>query len=194
MMVIVMKSVLVISKSDEVAAPLVELMRGEHYHDVSSVFSVQQARSAVRERDFDVIVINTPIQDSGGIDLSVELAKNSHSGVFVLMKSDVYEKCRDGVEENCVFAVQKPVNRAAFHQCLRIWEISKNRLLNLESENLKLKHQVEEMKIINRAKCTLMQCLTMSEQQAHRYIEKQAMDMRISRLQVAQRVLSTYEL
>ena len=50
------------------------------------------------------------------------------------------------------------------------------------------------MKIINRAKFTLMQCLTMSEEQAHRYLEKQAMDMRISKLDVARRVLSTYEL
>ena len=90
--------------------------------------------------------------------------------------------------------MKKPLNRTVFHQCLRIWEISYGRLLKLQTENQGLKSQLEEIKIIDRAKCALMQCLTMSEKQAHRYLEKQAMDMRISRLQVAQRVLSTYEL
>ncbi|WP_255882962.1 MULTISPECIES: ANTAR domain-containing response regulator [unclassified Ruminococcus] len=189
-----MKSVLVISRTDALAAPLKELMQSEGYSDVSTACSTQQAKALMRERSFDVVIINTPILDGGGIDLSVELVSCSRSGVFVLMKSDVYEKCCDAVEEKGVFAMQKPLNRAVFHQCLKIWEISKNRLFSLESENLQLKHKVEEMKVINRAKCTLMQCLTMSEQQAHRYIEKQAMDMRISRFQVAQRVLSTYEL
>lgn len=194
MMVIVVKSVLIISKTDEIAQPLKELMQSEGYGDISSVCNTQQAQASVNGRDFDVIIINTPILDCGGIDLAVELTGRSKAGIFVLMKSDVYDKCCDTLEEKGVFAVKKPLNRAGFHQCLKIWEISKKRLLSLESENLKLKNQVEEIKIINRAKCTLMQCLTMSEQQAHRYIEKQAMDMRISRFQVAQRVLSTYEL
>lgn len=194
MMVIDMKSVLIISKSDEVSQPLKELMSSEGYGDISLAYSAEQARKCVGERDFDVIIINTPILDGGGIDLSVELTECSQAGIFVLMKGEVYEKLCDAVEAKGVFALQKPLNRAGFHQCLKIWEISKKRLLSLENENLKLKNQVEEIKIINRAKCTLMQCLTMSEQQAHRYIEKQAMDMRISRFQVAQRVLSTYEL
>ena len=36
--------------------------------------------------------------------------------------------------------------------------------------------------------------LNMTEQQAHRYIEKQSMDMRQSRLITAQKILKTYEL
>lgn len=189
-----MKSVLIISKTEKAFAPLEELMKSAGYDDVNSAFTSQQVTELSRQRNFDVIVINTPILDGGGIDLSVELSKCTRSGIFVLMKSEVYEKCCDTLEKDGVFAVQKPLNRVCFCQCLKIWEISRRRLGSLETENTKLKNQVEEMKIINRAKFALMQCLTMSEQQAHRYIEKQAMDMRISKLKVAQRVLSTYEL
>ena len=38
-----------------------------------------------------------------------------------------------------------------------------------------------------------MEYLKLSEPQAHRYIEKQAMDLQISRAEVAARVLETYE-
>lgn len=194
MMVIVMKSVLVISKTEKSVEPLEQLMKSAGYDKTVSAFSSDRAEELVGETDFDVIVINTPILDGGGIDLSLRLSKSTSSGIFVLLKSEAYEKCCDALESGGVFAVQKPLNRSAFCQNLKIWEISKKRLGKLENENAKLKSQVEEMKIINRAKFTLMQCLTMSEQQAHRYIEKQAMDLRISKLQVAQRVLSTYEL
>ena len=37
-----------------------------------------------------------------------------------------------------------------------------------------------------------VQYLRMSEQQAHRYIEKQAMDMRTSKKDVAENILKTY--
>ena len=52
---------------------------------------------------------------------------------------------------------------------------------------------VEDMKIINRAKFLLISCLNMTEVQAHRYLEKQAMDQRESKLEVAKQVIRTYE-
>jgi response regulator NasT len=66
-------------------------------------------------------------------------------------------------------------------------------MLRVTEENEKLKHIVEDMKIINRAKFLLISCLGMSELQAHRYLEKQAMDLRISKQQVAKQVINTYD-
>lgn len=60
-------------------------------------------------------------------------------------------------------------------------------------ENTKLKTQVETMKLVNRAKILLMQNLRMTESQAHHYLEKQAMNLRKSKYDVALRVLKTYE-
>ena len=57
----------------------------------------------------------------------------------------------------------------------------------------KLQTKIEEIRLVNRAKCCLIQYLKFSEPQAHRYIEKQAMDTRQTRKEVAQRILSTYE-
>ena len=47
--------------------------------------------------------------------------------------------------------------------------------------------------MVDRAKCILIQYLNMTEPQAHRYIEKQAMDLRVSRREIAQGILQTYE-
>ena len=56
-----------------------------------------------------------------------------------------------------------------------------------------LRNMVEDMKVINRAKLLLVTCLNMTETQAHRYLEKQAMDLRTSKLHIAKQVIRTYE-
>ena len=51
---------------------------------------------------------------------------------------------------------------------------------------------MEEIRQVNRAKMLLMQSLSMTEQEAHRYLEKQAMDRGMKRLAVAEEVIRNY--
>jgi response regulator NasT len=60
-------------------------------------------------------------------------------------------------------------------------------------ENAQLKQKIEDIRVIDRAKCILISSMKMSEQESHRYIEKQAMDMRSSRRIVAEGILKRYE-
>lgn len=63
----------------------------------------------------------------------------------------------------------------------------------MNDEILKLKQKEQERHLVTRAKGVLMQYLNMTEEQAHRYIEKQAMDMRSTKKSIALSILSTYE-
>ena len=60
-------------------------------------------------------------------------------------------------------------------------------------ENEQLLQKLEELRLVTRAKCLLVQNLAMTEADAHRYIEKQAMDLRVPRVRVAEDILRTYE-
>ena len=76
---------------------------------------------------------------------------------------------------------------------LKLTGSMQNRLKRIQAENSKLKQKIEDIRIIDRAKCLLISYLNMSEQEAHRYIEKQAMDMRFTRRMVAEEILNTYD-
>ncbi len=52
---------------------------------------------------------------------------------------------------------------------------------------------MEEIRLVNRAKWILIDVLGMSENDAHRYIEKQAMDRCVTKAEVARGIISTYE-
>ena len=49
-----------------------------------------------------------------------------------------------------------------------------------------------EIRTVNRAKWLLIDQFKMTESDAHRYIEKQAMDACISRREVAENIIKTY--
>ncbi|MBQ5472746.1 MAG: ANTAR domain-containing protein [Treponema sp.] len=53
---------------------------------------------------------------------------------------------------------------------------------------------VQEKQLIARAKLVLMHYLKMSEDQAHKFIEKQSMNLRQSKVTTAISILNTYEL
>ena len=52
---------------------------------------------------------------------------------------------------------------------------------------------MEDIRFVNMAKCFLIEKLKMTEQEAHRYIEKQAMDRCVTKRVIAENILSTYK-
>ncbi len=63
----------------------------------------------------------------------------------------------------------------------------------MEKQNRTLREKMEDIRAVNRAKWLLIEHLSMTEQDAHYYIEKQAMDTRLSRREVAEHIIRTYD-
>ena len=61
------------------------------------------------------------------------------------------------------------------------------------AESEKLEAKVADIRIINRAKLLLVQHLQMTETEAHKYIEKQAMNTSKPRRTIAENIIRTYE-
>ena len=114
--------------------------------------------------------------------------------VILIVKSELADDVSAKVEEFGILVVPKPVGRALFYQSLKLISATRRRILNLKQENVKLQKKIEEIRLVDRAKCVLIQHLHFTEAQAHRYIEKQAMDLRVTRREVAENILKTYEM
>ena len=63
----------------------------------------------------------------------------------------------------------------------------------LVRENAGLRRKVLEVQAVGRAKCLLVERRKMTEQAAHRFIEKTAMDNRLTRYAVAKDIIKGYE-
>lgn len=85
------------------------------------------------------------------------------------------------------------MDTAVFQSVLKLANASVSKVMRLRAENDKLQKKMDELRLISRAKCVLSAYLNMSEEQAHKYLEKQAMDLRMSKVEVAMNILKTYE-
>ena len=165
----------------------------ENSYEVENV--VSDSKSALEYADdtvYDIVVINAPIEDGSGIDVSIKISRETVCGVILLVQSDKAGFVGKEVIDYGVVVVPKPINKMLFRQSLGVVRAAQKRYAGLSKENKRLKSTIEEAKIINRAKFLLMHYLSLSEDRAHKYIEKQAMDMRISRVEVARQILKTY--
>jgi len=188
------ESVLIAAASEKSAALIEDLLRSR-YRDILTTVALDgsRARRQLLERGYDLMIVSAPLSDETGMELAAQTASSNEMGVLLLVKAAAADEISARVEEYGVFVVEKPLHRPFFFRALRLLETAGRRLKGLETEKEKLQQKIEEIRLVDRAKCALIQYLNMTEPQAHRYIEKQAMDLRTSRREVALGVLKTYE-
>ena len=188
-----MESALIVSSTEKSTAFFKEILNMASVNQVAALSSVGEARRLLLERDFDLIIVNAPLRDESGESFSRHVVSKGISQVILVVKSEYFDAISTVCEDDGVLAISKPVNRAVFWSVLKLAGSSQSRLRRMRDENSKLKQKIEDIRIVDRAKCLLISCLSMSEQEAHRYIEKQAMDMRSTKRMIAEGILKTYE-
>ena len=188
-----MKRALIISKTEKGLDAISKLVKAEGYDDIHCTTSVTEAEAYISQTDFDLILISAPLAEENGLSFSVRCADKTKSCVLLIVAKDKAMDAFDLVDSHGVLVVSRPINKRLLHNYIVFSHGFKERLLPIQRENERLRSEIEEIKVINRAKLLLVQCLTMSEQQAHRYIEKQAMNLRTSKLNIAKQVIKTYE-
>jgi len=189
-----MDRALIVSGSDKGMELIAQFLHSYGYTNLTSTASGSEARRLTGSAEYALIIINTPLKDEFGHELSVTMSENTSAGIILICKADISDDVADKVGDYGVCVISRPMNRSIFHQSIRLAEATRARILGLKRENSKLMVKIDEMRLINRAKCALMEYLKFTEPEAHRYIEKQAMDTRSTRKDVALRILSTYGL
>ena len=75
---------------------------------------------------------------------------------------------------------------------LQWMESARERLRKFEKKSVSIEEKMEEIRIVNKAKWLLIRELKMDEPEAHRYIEKQAMDRCVTRREIAAEIMKLY--
>lgn len=187
-----MDRLLLLTGSDRSAELLRSLIDASAEYDVTVEKSADKALELLKTGGFDAVIVNAaPTGESCAAAFSA--AALGKCPVILL----VGEETADILAQECaragVFTVTKPISLRAFSRGLRLAREARGRLDELRSGGGGQKNSADETKLIDRAKCVLIQYLGMSEAMAHRYIEKQAMDTGSRRVKIAENILRTYE-
>ncbi len=188
-----MESALIITYTEKSAAFFAELVGAYSVSDIVYARSAALARRILSERDFDFVIITAPLPDETGEDLARQIAAAEPSQVILAVKSELYDPVSAVCEPDGVLTVSKPTNRELFRQVFGFARSTRARLKKARAENEQLKLKIENIRVVDRAKSILMSFSGMSEREAHRYIEKKAMDTRCSKRAVSERIINDYE-
>ena len=185
-------SVLIVSSSENFNAALTPLLPEAYFSPVRYVGAVNAAKRIMNEQEFDFVIINSPLPDDVGIDFALDISGTGGTIALIIVRADILEGVRDKLIGSGVFALSKPLSTQTFSLALD-WMMSvRERLRKAETRTLSVEEKMAEIRVVNRAKWLLITELKMTEPQAHRFIEKQAMDRCVSRREVAEEIVRTY--
>ncbi|MBQ5956880.1 MAG: ANTAR domain-containing protein [Clostridia bacterium] len=185
-------SVLVVSAAEKLNTAVSSMLLGSCFGPVRVVQSVSEAKRAWNERGYDLVIVNSPLPDDPGVGFAIDVTASRSSVALLLVSSDVYDRAAPKASEYGVFTLFKPLSRQILELALNWMQASCERLKKLERKSITVEDKMKEIRTVNHAKWILISNKGMEEPEAHRYIEKQAMDRGVSKLEIAEEIIRAY--
>lgn len=184
--------VLVAGGNDKLCELIGQILPKSDYEPPVRAVTVGETRRLLLDMQTDIVILNAPLKDEFGTQVAMDLAEDNVS-VLLLVPADAYEQVCGQVEDYGVVTLPKPVSRQSFYTAIKVLTALRGKLLRMDRKNQALQEKMMDIRTVNRAKWLLIERHHMTESDAHHYIERQAMDMRLSRREVAEYIIRTYD-
>ena len=181
-------SVLVVTKDTKLSQSISSMLIPPLFEtEVMSDFN--EARRRVTERVYNIILVD--YSEGEGADFATD-ASESLSTILLLVPPALFEEVSYRVEGYGIISITNPFDQFYIYNMIKAAIAVQYKVQVLSSQTTKLKVKMEEIKQVNRAKMLLMQNMNMTEQEAHRFIEKDAMDRSMKRIAIAEEIIKRY--
>ena len=186
-------SVLLVSASEKFNTVTASLLSGSAFWPVTVAKTAGEGQRRLLEGSYDLVLVNAPLPDEFGTRLAEDACAKTQAAVLLLVKRELHDEIYFKVTEAGVITLPKPTSEAAMTQMLHTLCSVRERLRRTEERQVSVEKKIEELRLINRAKWLLIERLHMTEENAHGYIRRQAMDKRVTQREAAEDILRTYQ-
>lgn len=185
------RRVLLVASGEKSRTQWIRLLQEEGFRELGTASNGGEARRLLLSGGWDLMVINAPLSDEFGHQLAMDAAEDD-CGVLLVVKSELWEEVNERVSPDGVLTLGRPFSRGTLSQAMGLLWASRAKLQRYQAENAKLRLKLEELRVVSRAKCLLVEYLHLNEEQAHKYIERISMEERKTRRAVAEEILQEY--
>ncbi|MDT9594543.1 response regulator [Nocardioides zeae] len=169
---------------------LAEMLADEGFEVVGEAGDGQRAIELAEELRPDLVVLDVKMPVLDGISAAERIAAERIAPVVILTafsQRDLVERARDA---GAMAYLVKPFSATDLVPAIEMAVSRFAELSHLEREVGDLTERLETRKLVDRAKGVLQADLGLSEADAFRWIQKTAMDLRLSMRQVAEGVIT----
>lgn len=185
-------NVLLVSAAGKLNTALLPFFDAERFEPVTVVDTVSRAQRMLAERDYDLVIINAPLPDDFGRRFAIDVCTDSGRVALLIVRSDIYDETCSAMTPHGVLVAKRPMERSVMEELLDVMCTVRERLRGVQKKTMTLEDKMAEIRQVNRAKWALIRACHMTEEEAHRYIQKQAMDLCVSKKEAAESILKTY--
>ena len=182
-------SVLVVTKDSKISSQISAMLIPPVF-ELNIAGDFNEARRRFSERVYNIVIVD--YADGAGVDFATDIS-SSTSTILLLVPAAQFDQISYKVEIFGVLSISSPFDQFYFYNMIKIAIAVQYKVQILSSQTMKLKNKMEEIRIINRAKLLIMQNLSLTEEQAHHHIEKEAMNSCRKKIDVAQEIIKTYD-
>ena len=158
-----------------------------HYQYVLSK-TYNDALSKLRNSQFDVVVILYSQTQSGLLNF----AKSLNAQVLMVCKQEIYDQVLYQCKDSGIILLSYPIKKQVLYETFQMIKSLKTKILMYEKKINKLEQKYLELKMVDHCKLVLISNYHWSEEKAHHYIEKIAMEQQKTKFLVAKELLEEF--
>ena len=181
------KRILIAEDETLIRMDLAEMLRENGYEVVGEATNGEEAVALANELKPDLAILDVKMPKLDGISAAETIVKISP--VLMLTAFSQKDLVERALDAGVMAYVVKPFTIDDLIPAIEIATTRHAQMIALQSEITDLTERLETRKLIDRAKGILMQAMNLSEPDAFRWIQRTAMDKRVSMKQVAEAVI-----
>ncbi|MGN0752767.1 MAG: ANTAR domain-containing response regulator [Christensenellales bacterium] len=185
--------VALVSSSEKFNGAMLPLLPKNRFSPISVYRDVKSARRVISKEKPDIVIINTPLPDDFGTSLALDVSETDGVCVLLFTRAENFSELSSVLAPHGVLTLPKPTSPELTEEVVELMCATRERLRRIEIKKSFAEERMEDIRVVNKAKWFLIEQLKMTEQEAHRYIEKQAMDRCVTKRVIAENILSTYK-
>jgi response regulator NasT len=153
----------------------------------------QAASSPAAAAPPEILLFGMSRKESAAMDdLLMVSSRNPQMQIILLVGKEVEAQIGYRCRNYPVYVMTLPLRRRILTEMVRLILNMRARLMEREEELKRMRKRLNEISVTTRAKCLLIQMRQMTEDQAHYYLEKRAMDDGLTKMEVAAQIIREY--
>ena len=138
----------------------------------------------------DLLIAVMPLSDGTGVEGIIDVAqRHPQLMAILLVRQEAYEQVSYQCRNQQVFVIAMPFKRQVLAEAASFMLRIRTVMDDKDKELARLRKNLSEIRVITRAKLYLIQTRGMTEEEAHYYLEKEAMDRSLTKKEVAEEIL-----
>ena len=183
-------SLLIVSASEQFNAATKKSLPTGRFHTIEIRKSASFAKRELLARRYDMVLVNAPLSDELGIDFVMDIYNKFSVSIILAIPGEIYQDITERMIDHGILTIAKPIKDNSLGRSIRLQLAFLDKLKKVQKKVDNLEEKMEELRLTDRAKLILVQN-GMQEEEAHKYIIRQAMDKGMTKRAVAEDIIES---